>query len=80
MWPFKRKNYFAVVTGANGITYAMGPMPRQRAEHESWAWRESIGPAVAVKRTKDTARVLRRNQSTELARLLQQVQAGGATS
>jgi hypothetical protein len=71
---FWRKNYFAVVTGANGETYAMGPMPRKRAEHETWAWRESIGPAVAVKRTRATRAILRRGHSDELAMLLRQAQ------
>ena len=68
-----RKNWYAVVTGANGETYAMGPMRRKRAEHEVWAWCRSIGPAAAVKRTRENAGVLRRNHSTELARLLRQV-------
>jgi hypothetical protein len=66
-----RRKYFAVVTGANGETYAMGGMPRKRAEHEVSAWRDAIGPAVAVKRTRATAPILRRNRSDELARLLQ---------
>lgn len=73
----RRKNYFAVVTGANGQVYAMGGMPRRRAEHEVRAWRDSIGPAAAVKRTRATAPALRRNFSTELAKLLQE---SGVTS
>jgi hypothetical protein len=74
---FRRKNYFAVVTGANSVTYAMGPMTRTRAEREAVAWRDSIGPAAAVKRTRATATVLRRGFSTELAGLLQE---SGGTS
>lgn len=67
---FRRKNHFAVVTGANGVTYALGPMPRQRAEHETRAWRASIGmPAAAVKRTRHNRATLRRNRSEELVRL-----------
>jgi hypothetical protein len=71
---FRRKNYFAVVTGANGETYALGGMPRKRAEHEVYAWQQSIGPAVAVKRTKATRAILRRGHSDELAMLLRQAQ------
>lgn len=75
-----RKNYYAVVTGANGVLYALGGMPRKRAEHETRAWRQSIGPAVAVKRTRATAGILRRNHSEELASLLARLQEGAATS
>lgn len=76
----RRRNYYAVVTGANGVTYAMGAMPRKHAERQTQAWRESIGPATAVKRTRATARTLRRNNSDELASMLARLQEGAATS
>lgn len=64
------KNWYALVTGANGETYAMGGMSRKDAEHEADAWRKSIGQAAAVKRTRHTAQTLRRGSSAELAELL----------
>lgn len=73
----RRKNYFAVVTGANGETYAMGPRPRKHTERDVRAWQLSIGPAAAVKSTRATRAVLRHGSSAQLAEL--QKKAQGAT-